>query len=268
MRRLIWILTPMLIAGILTMSLLHPWGTTLTPVALAQETKEIVVPAKNLVDEFCQKVQKKLAELKALQARLEETGDVSAVIEDATIKFREHMAYFAELLQEAHALRDKLEGHISQLATLSLHPKSKVNELRLRKAQVEGEIAVLKEKQDDPLTAIRIQAAERRRAIIDARIKLWERLIPIQEKLLATTQRGLRTVENLIVALEEYVKIAEESFHALSEGGEILAALDIYSSIPQIEDLVDFIMGSWQEVTSLVNMLLEAAAAEAEKLVR
>jgi len=265
MKRLILPIIPLIIAGLIAASILHPRGQDLTPKAVAQEVKDLVLSTNLVIEDFCDEIRAKIEQVEALRARFEETSDLSTVIREAASVFKEHAAYFAKLIHETPEVTEGLQRYLSRLSSLAEYPEDKVQELSLRKAQIEGELAVL-ERNKDIASEIRIKGARTRLAIVEKRITIWERLIPIQTKLLEASRQGVETVNRLIIALEEHSRVADEAYQALAEGEEILEALKIYQTIPEIEDLIDHITSVWDEITSLVDMLLEAAVDEVKAL--
>ena len=255
----ILILIGLAVLGTLTEGLTSSHKALSTPERIAQETRALVDPVDRIVYEIKSEFVGQLQEMRSLKEFILNAEDKQAILPEVASRMKGLTEAFERLAERSSRAQAELANNV-QLLQLDLPQASdhEIDRLMAEKARLEGRIETL---QQNPTleNQIKIGASRARIKALERQIKFWQDFHKVQQAVGQHASNTYERIRLLFVLAQENAPVFREYLHLIELYRDLNAALKILEAIPDIEQLIQEVMASWQSLDEMVDVLEEQA---------
>ncbi len=235
------------------------------PVALAEETKEVVHDIQSTEQEVFLTLQTNLEKVRGMSKGLQEDPENPAHRDEIVTVLQEVTQSFQGLSNRKRDFRQELQRKLEHLEELQGRADEAIQELETRKVELakERDSSV----SNDPIVvAARYQAFQQAQGYVDDQIHIWNQFVDthvaIQTELGTINQR----IEGFLSMVDATAVVYREALNLVSLQQDVRWALSLFTDdVPQMSVLTEDMETSWGTIDSLVTSLLtltEPASAD------
>lgn len=229
-----------------------------SPKLLAERTKGLVEGVKATEKSVYQVLAENLAGLKALRTKVRESKEPSQLLNEVLKELRRITKDFERMARREARIEEDILGKVRALHRLGDNAREEIERIRLKKADMERKLQTITDP-DPTIAEMRRRAYSQTINYLRKQIEIWERFLQTHHQIEEEVKKIDKRVERFLTAIELSALVYREGFNTLQLQKDIQDAQALLREIPEIEQLTQEMVASWQTLDSLVEELLSFA---------
>lgn len=229
-----------------------------SPEPLAQETKELVEETKAIEKSVYRVLEENLRGLKGLQKEVQAAEDPSKLLGRVIRELERITEAFEGMSRREGEVEGDLLQRIKGLRRLTERAGEEIALLEAKRGNLEKSLQAIAEA--DPVVAgMKEKGYNQAIKYVQNQIEIWEGFLQTHQRVNEEVDKINERVQRFLAAIEMSALVYREGLNLLKLQRDIQQAKALLSEVPEIEQLTNEMVSSWDTLDSLINELFSFA---------
>lgn len=229
-----------------------------SPEPLAQETKELVEETKAIEKSVYRVLEENLKALKWLQKEVQATEDPAKLLGKVIKELEKITEDFERMSCREGEVEGDLLQRIKGLRRLTEKAGEAIVLLEVKRENLEKSLRAIAEA-DPVIAGMKEKGYSQAIKYVQKQIEIWKGFLQTHQRVNEEVNKIDERVQRFLAAIEMSALVYREGLNLLKLQQDIQQAKALLSEVPEIEQLANEMVSSWDTLDSLINELFSFA---------